>query len=1083
MVNKFLQLFPIVFLIVISSLQLQGQDFKHQSPEVPYRSIENPHYWKNSKPYEGYWQQDVHYTIKATLDDEKHVVDADYYRLVYYNNSPFVLNELFFHLHNNAFTPGSYYHALNLANDIKVTFGPNEKAGLGTVCDSLRVNGEAVKSEVDNTIMKVILNTPLKSGDSLVVTMKFKTYFDPAGSLRRRMKVFESHGYKHYDGVHWYPAVTVYDHKFGWATDQHLDKEFYSNFGTFDVELTFPNDYILEATGTLQNREEVLPDTLRAKIDLSNFKNKKLNEPPSVIIPRISGATKTWKYHAKNVHNFAFTADPMYRIGELEWNGIKIVTIAQEPNAAGWQMSGWFTANVIRIYSRDFTMYDWPKIVVADARDGMEYPMLTLDGGTYPGHQSLLAHEVGHMWFYGMVANNETYRAFLDEGFTQFLTVWSMDRIVGERRARIGKNNYITRHLDSSVTRFESLYYPYINHVVENYDERINRHSSDFHGAIRHGGNYGLVYYKAGTMLYNLRYVLGDELFLKAMQHYVRKWKFCHPYPEDFRQAIIESTQADLNWFFDQWMESTKYIDYAVTDVERTANPEEYRITFRRKGEMQMPVDFTVTTETGAKYNYHIPNTWFVKKTEATVLSKWYGWGILVPEYVATVKIPGRIQSVEIDPERYLADIDLTNNVIGDGGIRELQFDHKVPNMQQWTKQRNFWRPALWYNAFDGAQVGINVKGSYFGKYNYNSTLWFNTGLGQQDFESRSGLKHQYVGFEANYRRNLARMWKGLAFTSNAFYNVGLTNLIAGFEKTIREPDQRTAEYSRFFFNFRYLITNENFHMYRLYPNNWGRFEGDNTPGLVNGMINLGYFRYYTYQRGNGDFTISGRVPSFRSDYNYSFLNLNSVNRFNISSFEIKTRVFGQLGIGNMPLESSLYLAGASPETYIDNRFTQARGVVPNQWLGYGIDANHFHMGGGLNLRGYSGYLVPEVASYNGQDTVFFAHYGNSGASFNAEIDFDKFIKIPAKGITRNLHFDTYLFADIGILNYRRGNEYNWGSLRMDAGIGTALTIKFSPYDIKPITIRFDMPLFLNTPPAVSDYLAVRYVVGINRAF
>ena len=110
---------------------------------------------------------------------------------------------------------------------------------------------------------------------------------------------------------------------------------------------------------------------------------------------------KTWQYHAENVHNFAFTADPTYRIGEVLWKGVRCIALAQEPNAWGWQQSAYFTAQVIRIYSEDFGMYDWPKIIVADAKDGMEYPMITLDGGTYPRHQSLLAHEVGHMWFYG----------------------------------------------------------------------------------------------------------------------------------------------------------------------------------------------------------------------------------------------------------------------------------------------------------------------------------------------------------------------------------------------------------------------------------------------------------------------------------------------------------------------------------------------------------------------------------------------------------------------------------------------------------------------------------------------------------
>src|SRR5690606_10632693 len=132
------------------------------------------------------------------------------------------------------------------------------------------------------------------------------------------MKMYRAYGHKHYNGVHWYPSMAVYDHKFGWTTDQHLGKEFYHNFGTFDVELTFADNFIVEATGNLTNRAEALPDSLRQKLDIKNFKDKPLYEKPSEIIPYNPDKRKTWVYHAENVHNFAFTASPIYRIGEAE---------------------------------------------------------------------------------------------------------------------------------------------------------------------------------------------------------------------------------------------------------------------------------------------------------------------------------------------------------------------------------------------------------------------------------------------------------------------------------------------------------------------------------------------------------------------------------------------------------------------------------------------------------------------------------------------------------------------------------------------------------------------------------------------
>ena len=227
-----------------------------------------------------------------------------------------------------------------------------KKKGLGTVVKDLKVDGKLVKTELDNTILKVYLNEPVKSGDSITFTMDFKTYFD-TGSLRRRMKTFNAFGNKHYDGVAWYPRIAVYDAKFGWTTDQHLGKEFYGDFGTWDVELTFASNYIVEATGALQNRAEVMPDDLRARLDIKNFAEKPWNSAPSIIIPYDSLSRKTWIYHAENVHDFAFTADPTYRIGEVEWNGIRAISMVQEPHASKWQNAAQFSADVIRVFSED----------------------------------------------------------------------------------------------------------------------------------------------------------------------------------------------------------------------------------------------------------------------------------------------------------------------------------------------------------------------------------------------------------------------------------------------------------------------------------------------------------------------------------------------------------------------------------------------------------------------------------------------------------------------------------------------------------------------------------------------------------
>ena len=234
----------------------------------------------------------------------------------------------------------------------------------------------------------------------------------------------------------------------------------------------------------------------------------------------------------------------------------------------------------------------------------------------------------------------------MDEGFAQFLTCWSYEKIDGkERLGPKPDSRYVREFTQPDYVRNSEVYSAYMMDAIKGEETNINRHSNDFNTALRHGGGYRQVYFKTAVMLYNLQYVLGDELFLKAMQHYFNQWKVAHPYPEDFRNSIIQYTHADLNWFFDEWLETSKTTDYAIKSVKAQKASGEYTIRFERKGQMQMPIDFTVTDQKDSAYKFHIPNTWFVKKTDATVLPKWFGWDKIQPTYEVNIKIPEGINS------------------------------------------------------------------------------------------------------------------------------------------------------------------------------------------------------------------------------------------------------------------------------------------------------------------------------------------------------------------------------------------------------------------------------------------------------
>ncbi|MBA2408161.1 MAG: M1 family peptidase [Chitinophagales bacterium] len=1062
----------------------QNKIYDPNAPPNDYRSKSNYFYWKNHPPYEGYWQQDVSYNIQAIIDEKTDIIDGNE-TLTYWNNSPDTLGFVYFHLYQQAFVKGGHLENLNLNNNNKQTFGKYEAKGLGENVESLRIGNTELKTELDFSILKAYLPKPLLPGDSIVFSIKFKTYFD-TGSQRRRMKKFDTNGFTHYDGVHWYPRICVYDSKFGWDTEQHLGKEFYGDFGTFDVHLTFASNYIVGATGTLLNESEVLPTELQAKLNIINFAQKPWESKPSVIIPYDSTDKKTWHFYAENVHDFAWTADPAYRIGIAtatvwdsylnQYRKISCQSFAQEQHAAGWQDAALFTARCIEVYSRDFGMYSWPKIIVADARDGMEYPMLTLDGGFTPGYYDLLAHEVGHMWFFGQVGNNETYRAALDEGFTQFIESYALRHIIGDTIPETPVTDKYHNHFNQpSLVMDEEVYVGYLSEAAKGIDESINQHSDAFYGALGHGGGYRHVYYKTATMLWNLQYVLGDSLFQSAMKNYFNQWKFCHPYFDDFRSSIIQYTHVDLNWFFDEWMESTKTIDYAVKSVKH-GDGDVYNITFKRKGRMQMPLDFRVVAKDNQEYNFYIPNTWFKKQTDATILPKWYGWDKLHNFHSAEVKIPSGIKDVIIDPSKRLADVYMPDN--RKKWKATLHFDSEISSIPDWKNYQLHWRPDIWYNAVDGIKAGLHLEGNYFQiKNKFSLSAWYNTtifknGIPDYNLEDSALNLTSPISFNFSYSSNTHRLLKN---SSVDFFARYLDGLVAGGAKFLLQANQANLISIGVKSLYR---TKEVDLQYLLYPELWNAHSWNNT-------TTLGFQHTYKYLKGNGAIDLVLRSASLFSDYEYADLTMTIVNKNKLRKLEFNTRVTGRIGSGNPAPESALYLAGGSPEEMMENKFTRSKAFIPADWLSYELEINHFQYGGGLNVRGYAGYVVPEINNEDG--ATYEVYKGNSGAAFSGELEFDNLITMKPKIFREWLHIDSYFFGDAGTIGYRNSeNKFFLSNIKVDAGLGFALTIKrWGPLEkVKPLTLRVDFPFLVNNrTPSTENYLDFRWIIGIGRAF
>jgi hypothetical protein len=315
---------------------------------------------------------------------------------------------------------------------------------------------------------------------------------------------------------------------------------------------------------------------------------------------------------------------------------------------------------------------------------------------------------------------------------------------------------------------------------------------------------------------------------------------------------------------------------------------------------------------------------------------------------------------------------------------------------------------------------------------------------------------------------------KGSAVYGSAKSLDGLKAYTVGFDR--KDISGKTRVYM--FFKSMYRNNTDALY-YLLLPNEWGVAQYNNT-------INLGIEHVYSYKAGTGNIVLNTRTSALESNYDYVNVSLTAINRSKIvKKVGFNTRFFIQYGTGtNGAPESALYLAGGNPEDMMDNKYTRSQGFFSPSMASIGTNTNNFHYGGGLNLRGYAGYLAPEL---DAKGNLVMSYKGSSGAAINAELELTDLINFKPKLFKNWLKFSGYLFGDAGVINVNASTEnLMLGNIRADAGIGTALTFKkFGPLQtVEPLTIRFDMPFFLNRIPAVtSEYFAFRWVLGINRAF
>jgi hypothetical protein len=584
------------------------------------------------RPGVRYWQQRVDYRITATLDPAQNELRGR--EVVHYvNRAPDALRYIWFFMEQNLCAPSSITNILNqpplVFLNSSFDFSCQGFAG-GVNLESIRIAGVEPKHMTYGTTMRGDLPAPLSPGASLDIELAWRFKVPAQGGGRM------GHDGTLYEIAQWYPRVAVYDDVRGWNHEPYIGAgEFYLEYGSFDVSLTVPREYVVAATGQLRNADTVLTATQRARLARA-----RTSETPVAIITKeeagdvgktrpAAPASLAWRFHADSVRDFAFAAGPDFRWDASGYNGVLIETLYR-PTATLWEEANKMAREAIKYFSEQWFVYPYPHATSIEGPiEGMEYPMLTFcpKATAREELQWVVAHELGHEWFPMVVGSNERLYPWMDEGFDTFIDL-----------ANAAKYFAGTAYGDSIEAHPLHLY---ADHAKPGDEQPLITKPVEVRDLFWIG------YQKPALMMHTLRYeVLGKDRFDAAFREYIRAWAFKHPTPADFFRMMRDESGMDLDWFWRDWIFTTSRLDQSVDSVGTRADGG-VNVYLSNRATMVMPAELRLTFDDGTSSTVKLP------------VEMWN----LGDRFTYHVPQRKRVARAEVDPRRVLPDIERTNNV------------------------------------------------------------------------------------------------------------------------------------------------------------------------------------------------------------------------------------------------------------------------------------------------------------------------------------------------------------------------------------------------------------------------------------
>ena len=603
----------------------------------------------NGAPGPGYWQNRADYKIDARLNEVSNSIDGKV-EIIYTNNSPDNLDYVWLQLDQNQLSDSSI-DALSYPPNYGAK---NFNGGDNVKSVKIELNGKTQNANylINDTRMQIRLPQVLKAkGGKLTISIEYSFNIPPQGL--GRCGYMQTKNGTIYDIAQWYPRMEVYDDIKGWNSLPFLGAgEFFLDYGNYDYKINVPWNMIVVGSGELVNRNEVLTKEEIARMKQAQLSDKTIfirnaNEINESTSRPVHYGRLTWHFKMTNSRDVSFAASTAFIWDAARINlpsGKKSLAMSVYPiESAGdsaWGRSTEYLKRSVEIFSDHWFEYPYPNAVnVGGPVGGMEYPGIVFCSWRAKRKSMWMVtnHEIGHNWFPMIVGSNERENAWMDEGFNTFIDLLSYKEF--------NKREYYPKRDGEYAPKGGNPAREIVDVILDPNSIPIMTYADNIPGRLVHP----LEYFKTAFGLKMLRdYVLGHQRFDYAFKTYINRWAYKHPSPADFFKSMNDASGEDLNWFWKEWFVKNWKLDQAVKSVKYVnGDPSKGSlITIENKNKMVMPVVVEVKEKNGKSGRVNLP------------VEIWQRSGEWTFEYKST----SLLESVIIDPDQTLPDINLSNN-------------------------------------------------------------------------------------------------------------------------------------------------------------------------------------------------------------------------------------------------------------------------------------------------------------------------------------------------------------------------------------------------------------------------------------